>query len=207
MEEIKEGEQPLLNDEGSPVGKFKDVESLKIAYENLEKEFTKKSQTLSNLQKNFKKNEKNDNFISTFSNNLEKSIKIWEQDDWDNQVENFLKNNPKAKNFSKEICDLIVKDKVVQESSQPLLTAWTKYLENNFKSDDEFINDENNFLSITQNEKVKKAIIKEYLSDLKKHDFIPPVFSKNDGSGISETKPYSPKTLEEAKELVKQIFK
>ena len=49
MEEKNIGEQPLK--EGSSFGKFANVETLRQAYDNLEKEFTRKSQLLSDFQK------------------------------------------------------------------------------------------------------------------------------------------------------------
>lgn len=207
MEQENLEEQPQIENEmGSSLKKFKDVESLKNAYENLEKEFTRKSQMLAEIQKNEEKNVTNSDKTCKEPDFLENSLKIWEKEGWKNEVEDFLKVMPNASKFSTEISTIILKDKDVQNAKQPLLSAYVKFLESNFKTADEMFSDENNIEKFAKNEKVKNAVIKEYISTLKNRNYAPPVFAYSDGGGLSETKPQPPKTLEEAKELAKKIF-
>ena len=53
---ILETENPSETQEGSTLGKFKDVQTLLDAYNSLQAEFTRKSQKLSELQKESDKN-------------------------------------------------------------------------------------------------------------------------------------------------------
>lgn len=57
----REEVQPYLEESGSTIGKFKDPASLLLAYNNLEKAFTKKSQKLAELLKANKQNSFKDN--------------------------------------------------------------------------------------------------------------------------------------------------
>ena len=98
LEEIKEiGEQPkdsvvqavatedegTTNLEGSPLGKFKDAESLLGAYNELQSEFTRKCQKLSETQKIL--DEKNQ-----VLNTGNESLKNTNEFAWSNTLDEFL---------------------------------------------------------------------------------------------------------------------
>lgn len=198
MEEKNIGEQPTLANEvceGSPAKKFSSVEELEKAYQNLEKEFTKKSQQLKRLQK-----ENCDADISSEENVLP----FFEQEDWGIKVQNFLQENPKAKQHAKEISKIVMEDKDLQNANNPLLIAWQKWLTKNYKEKDDYLEDEQFFEEICQNEKVKQKIITNYLNEIKTCDETPPI--SNFGFSGVETKARKTTTLEEAKELAKKIF-
>lgn len=206
MEEQNKEQPQEQNLEGSLLKKFKDVKSLENAYENLEKEFTRKSQLLSQMQKNELNNEQKCDISCEKEEKTDEFSPIWEKDEWNKSVSDFLDKNPNASKYATEICDIILKDKDVQSSSQPLLSAYTKFLESNFKTKDEIFLDENSLQEITKNQKVRDAVIKDYLHSIKNRNYVPPVFLNKDGGGIAESAIEPPKTLEEAKELVKKIL-
>ena len=200
MENEKEGEQPInLNDEvqnGSPKMKFESVEELEKAYQNLEKEFTKKSQKLKSLLK-----EKSDANESSSQENLP----FFERENWGEITKIFLQENPKAKIHAKEISKMLMEDKDLQEANNPLLSAWQKWLTKNYKDKNDYLNDEEFFEELLLNEKLKNKFITNYLNEIKNRDEkIPPITSfgfsgiQNNGHKVS--------SLEEAKELAKKIF-
>lgn len=200
METKQDGEQPtnLIENaqNGSPALKFESVEELEKAYQNLEKEFTKKSQKLNALLK-----EKSDAELNGSSNDC---LPFFEQKDWDQKIQNFLEENPKAKNHAKEISQMLMEDKDLQKANNPLLMAWQKWLTKNYKDKNDYIEDEQFFEELLQNEKIKNKFITNYLNEIKNRDEIPPITS----FGFSGTpkKGYKVSSLEEAKELAKKIF-
>ena len=66
---------------GSQFGKFKDANSLLTAYNNLQAEFTKKCQKLSELEKEKLQEVENNN------------IPIFDKEDWQTKVSTFLNSN------------------------------------------------------------------------------------------------------------------
>lgn len=187
----KTGEQPLPD--GSPLGKFKDVESLKNAYENLEKEFTRKSQLLSSLQKQ-------EEMQGSSTNNL------FDKKEWKGYVENFLQENPRAKEYAKELSSLILQDKVIAESKNPLHNAWLKFLEQQLVNNQNYLESETNFNQVLKNNKVRDAVIKDYLKQVNSTKPNVPTFINSNNGVNFENQIKSVTTLEEAKELAKKIF-
>ncbi len=187
----KTGEQPLPD--GSPLGKFKDVESLKNAYENLEKEFTRKSQLLSSLQKQ-------EEMQGASTNNL------FDKKEWKGYVENFLQENPRAKEYAKELSNLILQDKVIAESQNPLHNAWLKFLEQQLVNNQNYLESETNFNQVLKNNKVRDAVIKDYLKQVNSTKPNVPTFINSNNGVNFENQIKSATTLEEAKELAKKIF-
>ena len=220
MEELeKTGEQPFTLDKtqeemkeileedggqtqassGSPIGKFNSPESLLEAYNNLQREFTKKCQKLSELEKHSADNE-----------NVQKEdvSPAYEKNEWRKEVAEFLTKNKEAKAFSKEISDEIIKDPLLQKSSNMLEIAWSRVLAKNYRSPQELATD-NNFMQnfVLGNEEVKKQVFSSYMNDiLKNHS--PSLI----GSGMKGGKPAisassKPINLDDAKNLVLKMFK
>ena len=214
MKEKIEGEQPQSFD-GSPYGKFEDVESLRNAYENLEKEFTRKSQLLSDFQKKAnetsldsqKEEEKSLTEVENLSeeNKIDNSLPFWQREDWNQQVANFLKDNPLAKNHAKELSKMILEDKALVQNERPLYVAWAKWLEANYKTPEQLLEDENFLKQVQKNDKVVNAVIKDYLLKLNNRENTPPIFASSD-FGVSTKVTNRPKTLEEVKEMARKIF-
>lgn len=132
-EEVVENVENLICEENATsisqtgsTGKFKDTESLLNAYNNLQAEFTRKCQKLSELE-----------------NSLSTDVSEKPQN-----VDDYINNNPQ----------------------------------------------------------LVKEILEHYLTDIKNHS-TPATISNSVGSGIPLTPPPTPTTLEEAREVVKNIFK
>lgn len=178
------------------------MDELKNAYQNLEKEFTKKSQLLKKLE-----NEKLDIDAEKVKQTQiwEEEKPYWERDDWSEKVNTFFENNPMAKNYLKQISQMVVEDKELQKSDVPLEKAWLKWLEKNFKTPEELLDDEEFLKHLKSSEKLKKEIIDDYLSQINKSDFTPPIYLKSGTSGVMKNS-FKSKSLEEIKELAKKIF-
>ncbi len=217
--------QQNLTQEGSPYGKFVNLQELKSAYENLEKEFTRKSQLLKEFQKNSQSttfpnstttNQNENEGLETSEDTLnaveEKTatnqveMPCWEKDDWNQQVQDFLTQNPLAKNFASQISQIVLEDKEILHGKNPLQSAWTKFLEQSFKTPEQLLDDSNFFEKVKQNQEVKRAIIKDYVAELNNKPKAPPIFANSSPSGPTQSEKDFPKTLEEAKEWAKKIF-
>lgn len=187
---IEEGFQGI--DQGS-ISKFKNSEALQQAYDSLEKEFTKKCQQLSQLQK-----ESVDN---------KQDLPAYLQDDWKSRVDEFFNQNTEAKFFSEKISETIINDKSIANSKDPLEKAWIKVLKENYKSPTSLVEDEqfiNEF--VLKNNNIKNKIIKEYVNRLEENN-APALISKHNGTSSMLTPPIRPKSLEEANVIVKAMFK
>ena len=133
---ISEAGEQILNGSQS---KFKDVKSLEQAYLNLQSEFTRKCQRLSELEKS-----SGDNLLE--SKNLENNKPFYETESWQESVNNFLKQNPNANEFASEIVNEILKDKDLANNPNSLSIAYNKILaskyipKQNLLEDEDFIN-------------------------------------------------------------------
>lgn len=187
-----------VSEEGSQdvsLGKFKSVQALLDAYNNLEVQFTKKCQMLSDLQKD-KVNLQGEN--QKIEENDEKNQEIDEKN-VEKELNSFLEKNSEALNYSQEI------NSRLNENLNPYEKAWASVVLSHFKNeqnkeDDPIINQ-----YILDDENVKNKIIKSYLEELESSK--PPiVISSLAGESVSSVKSDAPKTLAEAKETVSKMF-
>lgn len=177
----------VVEPNGSPIGKFKDVKSLNDAYNSLQAEFTKKCQQLSELTK-----QKNDNVQAPF----------FESENWQARLDEFFNKNPQAVKYSKQIAEVVVGDKELQKGSFPLMEAYAKVLEqqninllNNQQDEDKFVEN--------LSEQTKEKIVTDYLSKL---NVAPTLMQGFGGVSVASTV-NQPKTVAEAGELAKKLFK
>ena len=179
--------------EGSLYGKFKDADSLYSSYVELEKEFTKKSQLLSELQK-------------SVSDNANK-VPFYRTEDWQGEVDMYMKDKPYAETFAKEVAKTLMQDEDLAKEANCLDLAYNKVLANHYKSVEEIAKDKD-FLNnhIFNNEEVKSKILNDYLSGLK-HNTTPPIVLNTKGDSVGVISPTKPKNLYEARKLVEQLFK
>ena len=204
MEEIvKNGEQPREKDEqtlvqeehlsvqdtltGSPMNKFKTIVELQKAYENLEREYTKKCQKLSSLEKeldNAKAPNKQENVLALLNE--------------------FCEENPKAKDFHNKLLNKglekadFSKESLMKDYVEILGQAYENEKEKNSSSEllfDKVINDDN----------LKNKIIGDYIEKVKQNK-VAPLIKAGDGSYVI-TPSIAPKTLNEANDLARQILK
>ncbi len=193
---ISEAGEQILNGSQS---KFKDVKSLEQAYLNLQSEFTRKCQRLSELEKS-----SGDNLLE--SKNLENNKPFYETESWQESVNNFLKQNPNANEFASEIVNEILKDKDLANNPNSLSIAYNKILaskyipKQNLLEDEDFINN-----YILTNEKIKEKIISNYIKKLNNN--IPKVIASSHLSSVGLTPNKKPTTLEEARVLANNMFK
>lgn len=192
LDEKLEQDFGTLENEGSTIGKFKNAQELLKAYQNLEQEFTKKSQRLKELEKT--KEEYADNT----------DVPAYESQDWFKTVEQFYLDNPKAKGFEKEIAQLILSDKQIAQSKCPLDLAWQTLASKNYKTEEEIAGD-NEFLMkyVLNNPLVQESVLKTYLEKMQK---APVLIASSKGKQINITKKNVPKTLEQAKTEVEKLF-
>ena len=176
---------------GSSLKKFKTVEALSKAYENLEKEFTKKCQKLNEL----------------ICENNKEELPQYKQEDWLNKVSKFIAENKNAKNYTKEIADVLINDETLAKKEDALTLAYSKVLDENFKTKEELIND-SNFLNeyVFNNEQIKNKIIEDYINNLNNNKSVPLIASLNGTSSVSSPK-FMPKSLTEAGRYAEQILR
>ena len=193
---ISEAGEQILNGSQS---KFKDVKSLEQAYLNLQSEFTRKCQRLSELEKS-----SGDNLLE--SKNLENNKPFYETESWQESGNNFLKQNPNANEFASEIVNEILKDKDLANNPNSLSIAYNKILaskyipKQNLLEDEDFINN-----YILTNEKINEKIISNYIKKLNNN--IPKVIASSHLSSVGLTPNKKPTTLEEARVLANNMFK
>lgn len=200
-----EADEQILNGSQS---KFKDVKSLEQAYLNLQSEFTRKCQRLSELEKSSGDNllTKNASDSTSESENVKVSKPFYEMEGWQESVNNFLTIHPDASEFASEIVNEILMDKDLAFSPNSLTNAYNKILaskyipKQNLLEDDDFVNN-----YILTNEKIKEKIINNYIKNLNNNT--PKVISSSHLSSVGLTPNKKPTTLEEAKLLAKNMFK
>lgn len=183
----------LNESEGSKYGKFKDAETLLNAYNNLQSDYTKKCQALSQLQK-----ECEDKGLDNSPEQLSKG--------WEEKVKVFFEANNKAKKHEKDLAKIIIQDKEIASSDNPLEKAWNKFLNDNFVDKEELALDED-FLQkyIYSNNQIKNKIMGEYFSSLSFSD-APTLISAQRGSKTFLSPPNKPKTIKEAGKLAEDLF-
>lgn len=189
-------------EEGSPFGKFSCAEDLVNAYNNLQAEFTRKCQKLSEIQKEFAEKETHE----TSEDETKPVSPAYENEDWRTRVAEFLVQNEQAKEFSREISNEILKDENLRNSPDMLEIAWGRVLSKKFKTPDKLAS-ESSFMEkfVLSNDDVKKKVIGNYLDEIRK---APPVIGSGIKGGISLlTKTSKPNNLSDAKALAEKFFK
>lgn len=204
-EENKENIGATTSQDSSQLGKFQSSEELLKAYNNLEAEFTRKCQKLSEIQK--KISEKGGNETSE-KDETKVLPPEYEREDWRSKVAVFLTENERAKGFSREISEEILKDPALKINQNMLDIAWARVLAKNYKSPDQIVSD-SSFIQnyVLSNDEIKKQIINSYINEVssKRSPFI--IGSGTKGGMSLLTKGCKPSTLNDAKNLVEKMFK
>ncbi|HBP43071.1 MAG TPA: hypothetical protein DD621_00025 [Clostridiales bacterium] len=174
--------------------KFKDVQALQEAYVNLQSEFTRKCQRLSELEK--------DN-----CNSNEKELQpFYEKEEWGDCVKEFLANNSTAQNYASEIMAELVKDKVMASMPNSLQLAFDRVKANKYRSESELVKDPEFIKNyVLNNESIKEQIINEYLEKIKQNKSPQLINSTRTGS-VGLTPFNRPADLNEAKLLAEKLF-
>ena len=170
------------NDENSErqeqrYGKFKNPEELLHAYQELEKEFTRRSQKLRELE-----NANSEPFAS--------------EEEWRAAVDKFFEETPSAKPFARDIANEILSHPELKKDRNCLSVALTRTLANKFRTPEQLMSD-GQFLKdyVLCSKEVKDAVIAEYLQGIRANE-VPFVLSS--GGMQCVTNPKGPRTIEEA---------
>ena len=216
MENEKIGEQPVVEESNAQseivkeenilgascqnestsgsLGKFKDAESLLEAYNNLQAEFTRKCQKLSEVSKELE--DKN-----STSQNIEP---VYKSENWQTEVNDFLVKNTGAQKYSGDIANEILNDKNLSMSPNALELAWARVMQKNYVEPDSLAYDQN-FLNekILNRDEIKTQVLEEYFKNLQKQK-IPPVISGSGEVAVAVSK--APQNMAEAKLAVEKLF-
>ena len=187
---ISSQESNNLSFSGSSTQKFKSVEALEKAYENLEKEFTKKCQALNSL----------------ISDNNDK-LPQYSREDWLEKVGDFLNSHQLAKNYTKQIAEVLSSDEELAKKEDALNIAYSIVLEKNFKTKEELAKDEE-FLNefVFGSDLIKEKIIEEYLQNITSNKTVP-LISNVRGTASVPSPRFQPKSLKEASLYAQQILR
>ncbi len=170
----------------SSFGKFNSADELLSAYNNLQAEFTRKCQKLSDLTKN----------------GTEQQIE-YSSEDWTNKVAQFVCEKQNAKKYASEISEVLMKDKEISKSKNSLNLAYQKVISNKYKEPEELLEDEQ-FIStyIMKNKQLKDRLLKSALEEVKTS---PSVIGSSGTSSLSRHN--IPASFSEAGDIVLGLFK
>lgn len=177
-QEQQKQEQPKEEQqEEHKYGKFKNPEELLKAYGELEKEFTRRSQKLKELE-----------------SAREEAFKS--EEDWRAAVDKFFEETPSAKAFSKDIANEIIAHPELKKDKNCLSVALTRTLVSKFRTPEQLLSD-GQFLNeyVLKSQAVKDAVVAEYLRGVREGE--PPLVLGGGGKQFA-TSAKSPKTIEEA---------
>ena len=221
----KVNENRAVSDVGSQdLGKFKSPQALLDAYNNLQAEFTRKSQLLKSIQKDKIDSDKTQNQENSIKNQ-ENSIKnhenlqkfeemeetienqdisqsceqIGDDQDYEEKFSQFLLERPEAEKYADEIKSYLESNL----NNDPFENALANVILSHIKTKkigDPIIDE-----YVLSNEQVKNKIIENYLSELANQK-PPVVMSSQGGERVSGVLPDRPKTLAEAKKIVNNMF-
>ena len=185
---VENDNEDVTAPEGSPLGKFKDATSLLNAYNELQSEFTRKCQKLSELEKS--------------SDNTRRVPQINGQID----ASEFLQSHSQAEGYMSEIADEINRDESLKNSPNALDVAYSRVLEKKLVDQDNLINDEN-FINnkILNNNEICDKILNKYIEKIKNQ--LPPSLISSQSKGeINITKSSKPTTLAEANKIMAEML-
>ena len=172
-------EEKLKTEARDAVGKFKDADALLEAYNNLEKEFTKKCQRLSALER-------------------DKALEDKENEEKLNEkLSKFLLSNGEATKYSEELKEKVKNDDSLKKMDDPFSFVWAEMVFNQIrgnKSDEAVKN------YILGNDDLKNAVIENYVNQLAENKS--PIIISAKGNRVAEVATQKPSTLEEAKNLL-----
>ena len=181
---------PAKNDttiqDGSNFGKFKDSKSLLEAYNELQAEFTRKSQKLAEFQREKEKNAIFDNHQT---------------------LDEFLNDNKYNDEYKKEITEILASNEQLNNLPNKYQVALTIIQESEKQTESKLNSQE--FLGeyIKNNSELKNSIISEYLSNLNNISTTPKIISGNATTIHFSPNTAKPKTFKDAGEIFSKMLK
>lgn len=209
--ELKNGEQPeaqvvhaveMENEgtkeaEGSPLGKFKDAQALLGAYNELQSEFTRKCQKLSEVQKRLDEQK--------LDQNVDNGKEIKKEFAWDNKLESFLQMHKNASGMVEDITNEMIENNS-EINDDAIEKAYLSVLEKNFQPHENLAKNEE-FLNkyIYSNDVIKNKIINDYVSSLQDIKSPIQVASVGQIGSVASTPKFN--NLADANKYVENMFK
>ncbi len=172
------------------IGKFKDEKSLLQAYNNLQSEFTKKCQALSQLAKQLEENK---------INNLPSKQQIIAQ-----KLDQLTQDYSNFASYKDDILALV--DSECQDIEKAVYDAMSKFAINNFKTAQNYASEEG-FLEkyIYSNENIKQKIIQKYFENTTLNQ-APNIIARHVGSKSIVSPKQSPKSIRDAGNIARALF-
>jgi hypothetical protein len=174
------------------------LEKLLDAYNELQSEFTRKCQKLSETEKKLQETS------SSNAGDIEKDVK--NEFAWQNKISEFLQSHKNASNLVEEISKEMMEDEFLRESEDGLEKAYSRVIERKYVPQEELAKDDE-FLNkfIYSNDNIKEKIIKEYVASLR----VPksPINLSHSGfsGGIATSIKFN--SMDEANRYVEHMFK
>ena len=183
---------------GSPLGKFKSAETLLDAYNELQGEFTRKCQKLSETEK--KLQELSSENIASDQNEIQNEFA------WNKNIREFLQSHKNASELVEEITNEIIGDESLRKSDDGLEKAYARVIEKKYIPQAELAKDQD-FLEkyIYSNGEIKNKIIKEYISTLQNNQSPLTLSREGYSRGVASTNKIE--SLEDAKKYVENMFR
>lgn len=191
-------EEGSTEGEGSPLGKFKSSDALLEAYNELQSEFTRKCQKLSDTEKKLQEK----SIVDTGKDNIDTKSEFA----WQNKISEFLQSHKNASDLVDDISNEIMNDANLRESEDGLEKAYSRVVEKKYVPQEQLANNDE-FLEkfIYSNNKIKEKIINEYIASLQ----LPksPINLSRTGvsGGIATNNKFN--SLAEANKYVENMFK
>ena len=183
---------------GSPIGKFKDAQKLLDAYNELQSEFTRKCQKLSDAEKKLQEVSSVDN-----QNNKDNTSNEFA---WKDKVAEFLQSHKNASDMMEEIANEIVRDENLSVSPDGLEKAYSKVIERKYSPHSELAGNQE-FLEkyIYSNDQIKNKIIEDYISTIKSNQSPITITSDGFSRGVATSNKFG--SLEDARQFVENMFR
>ena len=164
----------------SPIGKFKNPEELLKAYVELEKEFTRRSQRLKELERG--------------------AAPYASEDEWRDAADKFFEKTPSAKALAREMAQEIVLDPTLKEGRDCFDKALVRALVKCYRTPEQLVSD-GQFLKdyVLSSDAVKEAVIENYIREVQ--DGEPPLTLPRGGQ-CSAAPSMKPRSVREAGDML-----
>lgn len=185
---LHESESATISSEaerGVPIGKFKSVDDLFEAYNNLQAEFTRKSQRLSQLEKDKMSETSQDNVI-------------------ENKFQTFLSKNQEAAAYADEIKSRAMQSESLKNDDACFDIVWAEMLYEKLsgpnKAKEPIVQN-----LVLKDEELKNLVIENYMKQLQEQK-TPVIMSSNSGERVTKTVAPKPDSFEQAKKIVLDLL-
>jgi len=227
---------PDASNDGSAFGKFKDATSLVKAYDSLQAEFTRKSQKLSETLKKLEEiqskssglaQESSEGSNLDISNNMtenkqdlnqqevnseEDKVKLQlekekQRTEWRKRVNDFLSSTPEAKEFTRDMADILKKNSGLKNSENGLQIAYDLARAKGLKKPADIIKDQS-FIDdyVLNNQEIRSAIIKDYIQSMQTSFAVPKTMVGSSGTVFAHPSKPKPRTIADAGKLVSKML-